>query len=150
MTMQTPPTPWEIRQDERDGPVPHSSIHDHDGELVAVVYGDTPEQARATADLILAAVNGREPWRAYDETLAVEDRPFRQNVVIVGARAHSGATWRRDVVGEARRGDGPQGYDASDLLRLMENGDIDPDLPWRVTHWRPVRFLDLPSDTGRT
>lgn len=91
--------------------------------------------------------------KAHMEWIPVSERPYidcqpgRQFVRIEGSRDHHGAKWARVWCGEAfirkpGSDDEMEQYRRADILRLCDDGDIDP---WtaKVTHWMPAEFPPL-------
>lgn len=67
-----------------------------------------------------------------------DDQPARQIIRLSGASTHSGASWAREVIGEACISTKTkEGYSEEDLKRLCLIGDIDRKSV-SITHFRPL------------
>ncbi len=74
-------------------------------------------------------------WKSIEELPKPGLRPGRQFVMIEGWCEHDGTTWKREYIGDALTDkDGPQGYRASDIDRLLRDGDMDGGA---VRYWAP-------------
>ena len=73
-------------------------------------------------------------WKPISEYPEPSFRPGRQFVMLEGTKEHSGLPWKRQYIGDARVGDGPQGYRKADIDRLLKDGDMDCG---EVKFWAP-------------
>ena len=83
-------------------------------------------------------------WQSIADQPPYMERPCRQFIRIEGRRYHSGVHWARVWCGEAfirpdDADDGMLGYRKADMLRLCQDGDIEPETA-EVTHWMPAAF----------
>jgi hypothetical protein len=89
-------------------------------------------------------------WKPIETRPEIDHQPGRQFILLEGSRRHSDANWYRQWAGEAfiRRPGQPDEmlqYRMDDILRLCNDGDIDPHTA-KVTHWMPAIFPPYPGD----
>jgi hypothetical protein len=93
----------------------------------------------------------RREWQPIETRPEIDHQPGRQFILLDGSRRHSDANWYRQWAGEAfiRKPGQPDEmlqYRMDDILRLCNDGDIDPHTA-KVTHWMPAIFPAFPERT---
>lgn len=83
-------------------------------------------------------------WFPVCDRPSIDRQPGRQFIRLEGSSDHSGVSWARVHCGEAytrKLGSDDEllQYRRSDILRLCNDGDMDPTTAV-VTHWMPAAF----------